>query len=159
MYFFLFLKMFAIVADPDPDPSTLKQNSKKNLHSLRPFIFEKWCKCRFKKVIILPFLLSAVFYIWQARSLSFFVIFSPVCLSLPFFFFLFSLFSLVLFHFNDFLSHFLFTSSILSLYRPLRLYTAFPSHLSLFIVYTGCHTFVLFLMFPNRRFYLINLCK
>jgi hypothetical protein len=41
--------------DPDPDPSIIKQNSKKKLDayyfvtSFGLFIFEKRCKCTFKK--------------------------------------------------------------------------------------------------------------
>ncbi len=41
--------------DPEPDPSIIKKNSKKNLDSycfvisLWLFIFDKWCKCTFKK--------------------------------------------------------------------------------------------------------------
>ncbi len=41
--------------DPDPDPSIIKKNSKKNLDSyclvtsFWLFIFEKWCKCTCKK--------------------------------------------------------------------------------------------------------------
>jgi len=41
--------------DPDPDPSIVMQNSNKNIDSYYfvslfwLFVFEKWCKCIFKK--------------------------------------------------------------------------------------------------------------
>ncbi len=67
------IHVFLGLLDPEPDPSIIKQNSKKNLDfycfvaSFWLFTFEKWCKSTFNKLYAEKLFFKLVFY-WHLEG-------------------------------------------------------------------------------------------